>query len=308
MEDQRPALCQNVRFRYSVDDLEFIPGLKQGRPESDLYYIPVFFDKKVLLKYMVRNEYTINYFRSGGEIRLLDGSTLEYGINKSGKMFCWLGDLDKMPEREQHYLLSENIESDHDVSSGLYDKLQKKSHPGNTLEQNLLKSILGFSDAVEKIYGVRPYKFDIGEVERLGRISRPVVWEIVMLTVNDLAKICVEAIDSDMLSNKLQLQREERHDRIMLLQKWFKKNAGLKGSQTMVPLYALRAWRNSLDHRTDNEHQKKLEHWCRMLNLTDSGNAELLYDRIVSKLTESYNFWRTGVERQGRQPRNAPAP
>jgi hypothetical protein len=43
------------------------------------------------------------------------------GINPKGKVVAWLGDLEKLPDSEQQYLLSENTESDGDITSEFYD-------------------------------------------------------------------------------------------------------------------------------------------------------------------------------------------
>ena len=44
-----------------------------------------------------------------------------FGINPNGKVVAWLGDLEKLPASEQQYLLSENTESDGNITSEFYD-------------------------------------------------------------------------------------------------------------------------------------------------------------------------------------------
>jgi hypothetical protein len=55
-----------------------------------------------------------------GTIFRKDDTDLNFGINRNERVFCWLGDLKKIPKREQQYLLLYNVDSDHDVASEFY--------------------------------------------------------------------------------------------------------------------------------------------------------------------------------------------
>ncbi len=82
----------------------------------------VFFKREVLLKYDSSPTYRLSFASTTyGEIRRGDDFSMPFGINKNGKVIMWLGDIARLPDAEQYYLRSENIESDHSIGSEFYD-------------------------------------------------------------------------------------------------------------------------------------------------------------------------------------------
>jgi len=110
-----------VPFLYDADDYRYIPGLE--RPDDVGFLAPVFFNRRVLLKYDTASGYRVNFASTSyGEIVSADGGlSIAFGINRHGKVVMWLGDIATLPEKEQYYLRSENVESDHSIGSEFYD-------------------------------------------------------------------------------------------------------------------------------------------------------------------------------------------
>jgi YgiT-type zinc finger domain-containing protein len=55
----RYDLCKNVNFKYDASDCKFIPGLQSGFAK-DGFFTPVFFDRRVLHKYLSFDEYRVD--------------------------------------------------------------------------------------------------------------------------------------------------------------------------------------------------------------------------------------------------------
>ena len=104
-----------VDFDYDSDDYDYLPGLT--RPWDIGFLTPVFFYRTVLHKYDSLPGYSVRFASATyGSIDAPDWD-ISFGINKSGKVIMWLGDIAKLPLNEQHYLRSENVPSDHDIGS-----------------------------------------------------------------------------------------------------------------------------------------------------------------------------------------------
>jgi hypothetical protein len=89
-----------VPFLYDPDDYRYIPGLE--RPFNAGFLTPVFFNRKVLLKYDTTPGYRVKFASTTyGEIVPDDDHGISFGINRNGKVVMWLGDIAKLPEAEQ---------------------------------------------------------------------------------------------------------------------------------------------------------------------------------------------------------------
>lgn len=110
-----------TNFKYSAAEHFFIPGLIRGIP-SDGYLTPVYFNPNVLVKYQHAIGYEVSSTtESFGVVSISAGGSFPYGINKSGCVVMWLGDLVKLGEKELLYLYSENIDPQYDLHSNFYD-------------------------------------------------------------------------------------------------------------------------------------------------------------------------------------------
>src|SRR4029077_16182950 len=80
-----------------------------------------FFNRRGLIKFDHADEYHLGFAsRTYGSIHT-DANTISFGINPNNKVVFWLGDIAQLPEAEQYYLRSENIESDHCIGSEFYE-------------------------------------------------------------------------------------------------------------------------------------------------------------------------------------------
>ena len=126
-----------VPFQYDSDDY-YIPGL--WREFNEGFLTPVFFNKEVLLKYDVHPSYRVVFNSSTyGSIRQGGDSEIPFGINRHGRLVMWLGDIARLPETEQFYLRSENVQSDHSIGCEFYDWQIECRFTDCTLEDQLFE-------------------------------------------------------------------------------------------------------------------------------------------------------------------------
>lgn len=119
----------SLGFKYDSQDYYYIPGLISMFPDDEGFLTPVYFDKEVLIYYNNLPDYRV-VFSSFSRIHIInaDGENLiphGFGINRNGKVICWLGDLHEefsKPKNERHrkMFLTFNVDSDHDIVSDYY--------------------------------------------------------------------------------------------------------------------------------------------------------------------------------------------
>ena len=81
-----------INFLYDYIDYKYIPGLL--RSNQDGFLTPVFFNLSVLNKYPMNPDYRLDFTSlSSGKIEKGDEFYIAFGINKSKKVFMWLGDI-----------------------------------------------------------------------------------------------------------------------------------------------------------------------------------------------------------------------
>jgi hypothetical protein len=126
-----------VTFQYDPDDYYYIPGLHRKHDVGFLQ--PVFFKRSVLLKYDNSPDYRVSFASSTYGQIIADGHHISFGINRFGNVVMWLGDIAKLPESEQYYLKSENVQSDHSIGSEFYDGQIEVKFTDPTAENLLFK-------------------------------------------------------------------------------------------------------------------------------------------------------------------------
>lgn len=140
-----------IDFIYSADDYFYIPGLV--RQPADGFLTPVFFNKHALLKYDTAPGYRIDFAsRTYGSI-ITEDNIIPFGINRHDKLLMWLGDIGTLPESEQYYLRSENVESDHSLGSEFYEAQLECKFTDPTGESELLALRSKFLEACRSRYG-----------------------------------------------------------------------------------------------------------------------------------------------------------
>jgi len=295
----RYDLCKNVNFKYDASDCKFIPGLQSGFAK-DGFFTPVFFDRKVLHKYMSFDEYRVDIAGNtyGTIFHNNDEWDLSFGINRNGKVFCWLGDLEeRIPQKEQQYLLSENIESDHDVASEFYAAQREAEFAELSNESKLLKERSSFEELCKNKFKFRIFDYEKEEYTILGELIRPVNWNEkgVIHIINCLTKLCIEAIDNESLKSDImtldgKLDLKEMRG-LKLLEKWIKlRSKKLDACDIMKPFFVLYDFRIIVDHKLSNgETKKKLDFCYERLGIIENRNFETLYDKIIDGITKSYS-------------------
>ena len=281
-------LCQNLKVKYSSIDLEIIPGLKRLTGKVDGYYVPVFFNKDVLIKYAFQGGYSIVPIGTGGQINFGECS-LDYGRNRHGDLFCWLGNLDKIPQNEQQYMLSENIESKHDIVSDLYKKTCFNIPVEDSDEQKLIKSMERLGHKSQMKFGTKICNLDEERHAVAEKMIRPVIWnEYMGGAVCDLAGICMDSINVKFQRGELD-EDEVWKKRLCLLEDWISGKLAFDGKSTMRPFFVLYDWFMCLFGGYGEESDNILDSCYDRMGLKEhKGDAEKLYDRIVSEITQSY--------------------
>jgi len=172
--EKRIPEYEHLGFTYDLCDYHLIPGL--WREWDDYYLTPVFFDKDVLLYYNNHPDYSVQLDSfSSGNIYLKGESLFAwgFGINRSGKIFKWLGDLnddfksEKMKPHLKRFQAS-NIPSDHDIVSKFYfsqtpfsltDAFQESDNENKLFE---LKNL--FDEKMKSSFGVCISKLNIEDI------------------------------------------------------------------------------------------------------------------------------------------------
>jgi hypothetical protein len=141
-----------IKFLYDPDDYYYIPGLVRDWDKG--FLTPVFFNRRVLIKFDHSEDYELKFAsRTYGTI-YTDQEYISFGINSNNKVVLWLGDIAKLPESEQFYLRSENVESDHNIGSEFYDGQIECKFTDATPEDDLVSARSAFLDAASKCFGL----------------------------------------------------------------------------------------------------------------------------------------------------------
>ncbi len=193
-----------VPFIYDPDDYYYIPGLVREFNEG--FLTPVFFNRRVLLKYDASPDYEVRFASpTYGTIVFADGDYISFGINNNGRVVMWLGDIAKLPEAEQYYLRSENVASDHAIGSEFYDGQIECIFTEQPMEKKLFASRSNFLAAFFKRVGTKIAHLDDEVLELAGSFNPPVVdTDKERRNVADtLNKIYIESFDNAALGKVL---------------------------------------------------------------------------------------------------------
>ncbi len=284
----------DVPFLYDSDDYKYIPGLQ--RPHSEGFLTPVFFNREVLVKYDASPVYRLSFAsRTYGEIRRGDDYSISFGINKNGKVLMWLGDIATLPEREQYYLRSENVESDHSIGCEFYDGQIECIFTDRTPEDKLFQFRSNFIESCFKKFGVKIAHIDKEVLKIALEFNPPVVdSEKERRHIADaLNKIYIESFDVGALGDVLETLGEspknlgslKRLQRILELT-----FPDREISTVMAPLFVLYDLRVSYSHLgSDPGTDKKLQSIQERLNLSGRFSFFTVYKKIVQELSNCFN-------------------
>jgi len=284
-----------VEFVYSAMDHDFIPGL--ARPWNEGFLTPVFFNAAVLNKYSQDPTYRLDLAAdSYGSIMKGDDINVQFGINRAGKVFMWLGDIAELPENEQYYLRSENVESDHDVCSEFYDAQIECVFAQPSLENRALRARSELNKRCKAKFGDDLYQLH-GEIARVvENLRRPLFWEEkhVAPAAESFNRVMVESLNVGLLRKELEphVAKDELKGLkgLKLLELWIGKSLGSADAKTLtLPFFVLYDFRVLTCHlASDESREKLLASINERLSLGKANvNLEAIYFALLPKLSAS---------------------
>ncbi len=296
----------NVPFIYDPDDYYYIPGLV--REWDPGYLTPVFFNRRVLIKFDHADEYELRFAsRTYGSI-CTESNTISFGINPNNKVVLWLGDIAQLPESEQYYLRSENVESDHCLGSEFYDGQIECKFTDPTAEDCVVAARSQFLEAAARYFGAPISHLDEETLDAIRDFYPPTAFtEREQQRLSTLVNhVCVESLDARALKGLLsargidanQLRSLKRLEK--LLDHEFP-DAGV--SSALAPLFVTYDLRVAHAHLTSKERSEALMASARdRLGLKPDAAFNAVYERLLSQLASAFEALRDrlcGNERPG---------
>lgn len=277
-----------IDFKFDKEDCYKIPGLYRGEHERP-FLAPVFFEKECLVNYFYLPQYKCQlYSETYGTIDH-DKFDISFGINKNGKVIMWLGDLEKLPEKEQIYLFSCNIDSDHDIASEFYDAQinTQFSDPIKEIELLLQKS------KINKKFGFAIFKNKQAE-ENVDLIFKKCAKykRIMFNNEDDFKRIIsewnenlIEDINIDEIKKRIDKELlKESLGSIKLLENLIKK-IGIT-ENIIYPYYILYDLRIWSDHSNAND---KYSDSIKRLDLKSNSSYSKVYKKLIDKIILFHN-------------------
>lgn len=282
-------------FKFSRMDYMFYPGL--WRPHQTGALTPIFFRRRVLLRYHSDPIYDLHFSsNSYGSIVMPSGKDIAFGINPQELVVMWLGDIARLPVDEIAYLLSENVDSDHDLDSDFYRGQIDIEWDYESRERTLLKLHQQLSERFRDLFGVRLSKYDPDRItETLKSFAEPALWTfkevgnvwqamnnvlVESLNVEDLKKTVLLYAPSEKLTG---LKGLKLLTRLILL--------AFEGidEKTMAPLFVLYDLRIVASHKDSDSSKEMLESCYKRLGLDSSSTGlALLHQTLLTSLSNSY--------------------
>jgi len=291
----------NVPFIYDSDDYKYIPGLK--RPFDEGYLTPVYFNREVLLKYDASPTYRLSFASTTyGDMRQGDDFSIPFGVNKNGKVIMWLGDIARLPETEQYYLRSENIEPDHSIGSEFYDGQIEAKFTEHSKEDTLFQKRSVFLEECFNRFGVKVAHLDKEVYDLAISFNAPIVdTEKERRHVADtLNKIHLESFDNNALGQILKnfSLEPKKLGSIKRLQLTMEQIANPKDvSDIISPFYVLYDLRVAYSHLGSKEgNEKKLKFVRERLRTSKDAGLLEIYNVLIEQLNISYEKFTTFIK------------
>jgi hypothetical protein len=281
----------SIAFEYSPEDYFYIPGLR--RDGDDGFLTPVFFNKAVLLKYDVTPGYEVKFASATYGTIYADDFYISFGVNKNGRVIMWLGDIAKLPEKEQHYLKSENVPSDHSIASEFYDGQIGAEFTERPPEGELFGQRSELLAAIAKRLGFKVAHLD-DEVINLSVALNPPIHDTPKERrhiADTLNKIYVESWDSNALAkavtgfggNPASLGSLKR---LQLVLQHLAPTADIPA--LMSPLYVLYDFRVAASHlASDQSAKEKMKTVTDRLGLPEGSDLQAIYAELIKQLLNS---------------------
>ncbi len=282
----------SIAFIYDADDYYYMPGLL--RPSEPGFLTPVFFNRTVLTKFDHLEEYTLRFAsRTYGSV-YTDDMSIDFGINPNDKVIFWLGDIAQLPLREQHYLRSENVPSDHRLGSAFYEAQIECTPAPGTEEDALLAARFEFLRAAETYFGQSISHLDAELLDAIRDFYPPATF-----TGRDhkrlsqvLNQLCVESLDSSALKS-LQKDRAIHDDSSGSLKRLqallASEFSSLDAGATLAPFFVTYDLRLAHAHLTSQTRSAELlTSVTQRLELDVGCDFSRIYVELLARLTAAY--------------------
>lgn len=291
-------ITTEVNFIYDKNDYYFIPGL--WREWNTGFLTPIFFNIEVLLKYTNHPRYSVELGADTyGNIYEGNEAIISFGINRNGKVIMWLGDISRLDISEQHYLRSENIESDHDIASEFYEGQIEVKWAEPSVKNQIFKKRLELHEMTNKLFSVSITQLEPEAFKAASRIAKPIVntekaFADIIIPMN---MVFVEAINSKEIKKDLKTNfnniKLDSLGSLKLFQIWIEKRFGyLNANDIALPFFVLYDLRVAMAHlQSDETKERLLSSSCERLGLESTcRDYILIYETLLEKLNEAYKI------------------
>ena len=298
----------HLELDYDARDYYLIPGLY--RDEEDGYLTPVFFDKDVLLYYNNHRDYSVKLtsFSSGNIFH--EGNPMfswGFGINRSGKLFKWLGDLSEdfdgdSRKSDLKRFQASNVASDHDVASKFYLRQTpfsvEDAFIGSDNEMKLFRLANEFSAWISK-----EHRFDLTKMNviELAEYYKPPILEErdqifgAYLSLNKylIENLQEKAIRSALLEHGLQEDDLKSSGRklgsLKLFTLFIEKVLKQEDANNVVsPLYVLNDLRQLHGHLSNDSFEERYSSCKERLGLADYVSDLKVFTSLVTRMVSLY--------------------
>ena len=301
----------SVDFLYDADDHFYFPGLFRRHDVG--FLTPVFFNRAVLLKYDNAPGYRVRFASTTYGTIHTEDEYISFGINRHGRVVMWLGDIGKLPVSEQHYLRSENVESDHSMGSEFYDGQIDVKFTPRSKEDELFRQRSNFIEAALQRFGEKLAHLD-SEVMELALSFNPPVVDTPKErrhVADTLNKIYLESLDNGALGTVFTSLGGDPKSlgslkRLQGLLERALPTADI--ASRLSPLYVLYDLRVAYSHLHSSERAvDTLEKVTARLGLERGAGLMAIYSALVEQLTESFARLAPALHPEGDYDRPAPA-
>ena len=285
-------------FKFDTNDVKTIPGLRGSGDDDPPFLTPVFFDSHVLVRFFHDPRYLYEFCsESYGTLSDVDGEfSIPFGITPNKKVVAWLGDLLKIPKREQAYFALENVDSDHDIRSEFYDSQIDCAYTGPILEVELLLLKSKVAVAVREKYGVEiytdPTEFEWSDIRaQCSKYKRIVLNDVddFKRFVSEWYEVLVEDLSRERIhryfeDNGVECSSDWRE--LKSLEQFLVAVVG-DLDNIIAPLYYLGDLRIWADHKGASS---KYEQTIAKLGLDSGADPQIAYRALITELRNAYRL------------------
>lgn len=300
-ENKKFTAFDSLGFIYDSQDYFYIPGLSRGWNEG--FLCPVFFDKEVLLHYNNHPNFRV-IFSSYSRLHILDKENNSiiphgFGINRNGKIICWLGDLEEefsLPKNDRHkkIFLAFNEKSDHDIVSDYYFNQIEVSFMKSDNERLIFELRNEFDEKIIKSKGQNLTHINLENL--IDDYKHPILNETDQINSSyiKLNSILIESLNATALKKLLENSGVAMKDLkglkgLKLFEKFVNVCLNInEGSILVAPLFILYDLRVLAGHIKDSNHTDKLNNCKERLKLDFESTELEVYEKLITSLIEMY--------------------